>query len=650
MSTSTPTAANGSAGGAAAPPAQPDPVVETVRSTVVSERLLEDSWQTRSRRVTSRELAAEAVAAVLFLGAAGTLALAAGGSKALDLSQAALLVVLYALVSRVEFPIGAGYVVPSYLVLVPMLVLLPPALVPLLAALGLVLGALGQWLTRRAGPERLLFSIPDAWHAVGPALVLVLLAPGGAALTLWTIYLAAFVAGCLFDLASATLREAAALDVAPRLQVRVLSRVWIVDACLAPVGLLAAQSASHAPARVLLVVPLGALLLIMARDRSAHIAQAMRRLEQASTDVLTGLGNRRLLTADLAERLESGAQSKPLLLMLFDLDGFKRYNDTFGHLAGDAVLARLGGKLAAAVRPHGTAYRLGGDEFCVLLEGDPERFAEPLAAAAWALTEAGEEFTIRPSFGAVLLPAEADGADHALQLADERMYARKRGRTSDAQEQARDVLVRSMQARQPGLQEHSSGVAELAVCIGRRLGLDAEGLDEVTRAAELHDVGKVGIPDAILAKPSALDPEEWEFMRQHTILGERILSAAPALRPVARVVRSTHERWDGHGYPDGLTGEQIPLSARIVAVCDAYEAMVAHRPYRTALGHAYACQELAAEAGRQFDPAVVAAFLDEVGSWGAQELTPARVSRGSEDDRRDEIGAYLRELLAACPR
>ena len=124
--------------------------------------------------------------------------------------------------------------------------------------------------------------------------------------------------------------------------------------------------------------------------------------------------------------------------------------------------------------------------------------------------------------------------------------------------------------------------------------MNAEELDEVVRAAELHDVGKVGVPDAILDKPAALDEGEWEFMRQHTILGERILNAAPALRPVARIVRSTHERWDGGGYPDGLAGEQIPLSARIVAVCDAYEAMVSDRPYRPALGHDEACRELRA--------------------------------------------------------
>jgi HD-GYP domain-containing protein (c-di-GMP phosphodiesterase class II) len=142
--------------------------------------------------------------------------------------------------------------------------------------------------------------------------------------------------------------------------------------------------------------------------------------------------------------------------------------------------------------------------------------------------------------------------------------------------------------------------------------MDSEQLDEVARAAELHDVGKVGIPDAILNKPDRLDAGEWEFMRQHTILGERILNAAAALRPVARLVRSSHERWDGTGYPDRLAGAEAPLGSRIIAVCDAYEAMTADRAYRRALSPAAAAQELRAGAGTQFDPEVVAAFLDAI--------------------------------------
>jgi HD-GYP domain-containing protein (c-di-GMP phosphodiesterase class II) len=130
----------------------------------------------------------------------------------------------------------------------------------------------------------------------------------------------------------------------------------------------------------------------------------------------------------------------------------------------------------------------------------------------------------------------------------------------------------------------------------------------VKLAAELHDVGKVAIPDAILNKPGPLNEDEWAFMRRHTLIGERIVAAAPALCGVAKLVRASHERWDGGGYPDGIAGENIPLGARIVAVCDAYDAIVADRPYRGARSSAAALAELRRCAGTQFDPAVVEAF------------------------------------------
>jgi diguanylate cyclase (GGDEF)-like protein len=298
--------------------------------------------------------------------------------------------------------------------------------------------------------------------------------------------------------------------------------------------------------------------------------------------------------------------------MLFDLDGFKTYNDTFGHLAGDALLARLGDKLAAAAFPHGAAYRLGGDEFCALLPARRGELHELVGRAASALCESGETFSVRASCGAVLLPHEAQTPDYALQLADERMYQHKQGRPSEVREQTRDLLVRIMHAKQPGLPDHSSGVARRALRVGRRLGMNAEQLDELARAAELHDIGKVGIPDAILDKPGELDEHEWDFIRQHTILGERILSAASALRPVATIVRASHERWDGRGYPDRLRGEEIPLGARIVAVCDAYEAITDDRCYRPARTPEFAREELLREAGHQFDPVVVEAFLHEL--------------------------------------
>ena len=170
------------------------------------------------------------------------------------------------------------------------------------------------------------------------------------------------------------------------------------------------------------------------------------------------------------------------------------------------------------------------------------------------------------------------------------------------------MLLSTLSERQPDLHDHVHDVAEMAIAVGRELEMTPEELDEVGRAAELHDVGKVAIPDAILNKPTALNASEWSFMRRHTIIGERILLSAPALRPVARIVRSSHERWDGGGYPDGLAGDEIPLGSRVVAVCDAFDAMTTDRPYRPAVPEQTALSELASCAGSQFDPNVVAAF------------------------------------------
>jgi two-component system cell cycle response regulator len=227
------------------------------------------------------------------------------------------------------------------------------------------------------------------------------------------------------------------------------------------------------------------------------------------------------------------------------------------------------------------------------------------------------------------------------------LYARKQTRGAHAKDPTRDVLMRIMQAKGPALHDHSSEVAELARRIGRRLQMTVEELDELGRAAELHDVGKVGIPDAILDKPGELSTDEWEFMRQHTLLGERILSAAPALRPVALLVRASHERWDGRGYPDGLAGAEIPLGARIIAVCDAYEAMTGDRIYREARSHAEARDELVREAGHQFDPAVVEAFLAEVDER-RRSPRPARQLESADHDAG--IAAVTAQLEATMAR
>ena len=255
---------------------------EDIRSDDAAERLLEDSWETRSRGVDRRELLTELVAGGLFLLGAVALLFVPGATAGLDVALAVALVVLYALVSRVEFPVGAGYVFPSQLVLVPMLLLLPPAIVPLLVAAGLVIVRVDRPAPPAAAPRcALLFAIPDAWHALGPALVLVIAGAPQLDLSNLPLLGAALLVGCLFDAASATLREAAARGIAPQLQIKVLAHVVLVDACLAPIGFLAGLAASRHAAAVLLVLPLAALLMLLARDRHARIEQAQSRLQLA---------------------------------------------------------------------------------------------------------------------------------------------------------------------------------------------------------------------------------------------------------------------------------------------------------------------------------------------------------------------------------
>jgi len=173
-------------------------------------------------------------------------------------------------------------------------------------------------------------------------------------------------------------------------------------------------------------------------------------------------------------------------------------------------------------------------------------------------------------------------------------------------------MLRVLAERHPDLHEHGAVVAALARAVGERMGMAARELDDVERAAELHDIGKIAIPDAILNKPGPLDAEERRFMRRHTLIGESMLSAAPVLQSASKVVRSSHERFDGKGYPDGLSGEQIPLASRIILVCDAFHAMTSDRPYQSAQSVESALAELNRCAGSQFDPAVVAAFQAEV--------------------------------------
>lgn len=343
-------------------------------------------------------------------------------------------------------------------------------------------------------------------------------------------------------------------------------------------------------------------------DENAVLLEASR--EHAVTDQLTGLRNRRGLMGDIEESLLSVTAEEQLVLAIFDLDGFKQYNDTFGHPAGDALLARLGDRLATALGDRAVAYRMGGDEFCLLAHDSTDGGTATVVLAAGALSEAGDAFTIGCSYGSALVPSEARTGEDALRLADQRMYEQKTTSRSSAVKQSSDVLLKVLSERSADLEEHLSGVARLAQLTAAKLGLSEYEVRYTRLAASLHDVGKSAIPDAILEKPGPLDEEEWAFIRRHTVIGERIIRAAPSLAHAAELVRASHEHVDGRGYPDGLRGEEIPIGARVIAVCDAFDAMRAERVYSASMSAEDALAELRRCAGTQFDETVVEAFCD----------------------------------------
>lgn len=362
----------------------------------------------------------------------------------------------------------------------------------------------------------------------------------------------------------------------------------------------------------------------LAFNENVALLQASRR--EALTDSLSGLRNRRMLMRELESALAEPRTRQTLVF--FDLDGFKHYNDAFGHVAGDALLWRLSRKLATSVEGHGVAYRLGGDEFCVVLDPPAVAGEARIDAANRALVEHGDGFSIVASYGIAQLPAEAATAEEAVRLADERMYVNKDSRRGTGIQQAHSVLVQVLVEREPELQEHLRVVALLAQRTAVELGVRSVELDRVVRAAELHDVGKIAVPDTVLHKRGPLDDGEWMLMRQHPVVGERILAAVPALDVVGRLVRASHERWDGTGYPDRLRGDDIPLGARIIAVCDAFDAMTSDRPYATPVDPKLALRELRRCAGTQFDPAVVDAFCSIGPAVVTRPAIPAAAAPG----------------------
>ena len=365
-----------------------------------------------------------------------------------------------------------------------------------------------------------------------------------------------------------------------------------------------------------------------ARRRVAELELELSRRAQRDPLVRSALSLgafRSQLELDVARAHRYG---RPLTVALLDIDGFRDLNREHGYGAGDAVLVAVGGLISQTTRVHDLACRMGGDEFSILLPetGAPDAVTtverilvelEDLEAAgirgvsaSVGLATLGEGQRLEALLAAThsaLEQARAGGGRQAAVYGE----SAEEGKVLDELWHGHAIvaLASALQERDRYTGEHSESVVDLTARVGEALALSAEEIGRIRTAALLHDIGKVGVPDEVLRKPGPLTEHDWEVMRQHPAIGERILRAIPGLGAVARIVRHEHERWDGTGYPDGLAGPAIPIGSRIILACDAYHAMVSDRPYRRAMLHSDAMSQLTAGAGTQFDPEVVEALV-----------------------------------------
>jgi len=349
----------------------------------------------------------------------------------------------------------------------------------------------------------------------------------------------------------------------------------------------------------IVAVPLLVAVLVLWRSNRALRAGTHA---AADADPVTGLPGRPRFIADLDARLARPASTT---LLLARIDGFAAYDAAFGHRAGDALLVRLAEELRRAVRDEGTAYRPSGTTFCVLTTDDVRSVDNLERRVTGALGAQGTGFVVAASVGRVGLPSEASTAADALRLADARADLARRA----ADPKPRDASPTSALAEALALTgDHALGSCELAEAVAKRMGMSALERAHVRLAAQLSGLGKLAIPDTLLRKAGELTGAELDYVRDHPVIAERILLRARGLEAVAAIVRSSREHVDGSGHPDGLVASEIPLGSRIVAVCDAFDAMLSHRPWRPSMSTEEALDELREGAGTQFDVAVVNAF------------------------------------------
>lgn len=358
-----------------------------------------------------------------------------------------------------------------------------------------------------------------------------------------------------------------------------------------------------------------------------------RALDAADRDPVTGLLNHRAFHQRLQAELEIARSSDASLsLAMIDMNNFKLFNDTYGHLAGDAVLRQVAEALLIECPVQALLARYGGDEYAIAAPGYDEhqlvdlaeRIRDRLLQTGY-IDPGGTRVPIALAFGIACFPTDASYRHDLINIADQNLYEAKhseggiRGASASEREnrelrvhasfETLDALVSAVDNKDRYTRKHSEDVTEYALWIAEEIGFSEEAKRTVRRAGLLHDVGKIGVPDGILRKPGRLTPEEFEIVQRHPRLGELIVSAIPGMEDIVDGVRSHHERYDGAGYPDGLLGDDIPLMGRILAVADAFSAMTTDRPYRRGMDWPESLSRIEAGIGTQFDPKMATHFL-----------------------------------------
>ena len=331
-------------------------------------------------------------------------------------------------------------------------------------------------------------------------------------------------------------------------------------------------------------------------------------------DDLTGLYNRAYFAQELVRLGKDFSRSMPITIISIDIDGLKLINDTLGHKAGDELLIMAAKIISMPFRKIDMIARIGGDEFCIILPSTDYQAALVKKAVIVKLIDKHNDEKPSTKMNMSIGVATSEGIEgeniyDVYRRADENMYEYKVIHTDSPNSGVVDMLLTALSERDFMAQGHSKRLKDLAVMMADKMNLSDDERRNLILLAKMHDLGKVGIPDKILFKPRKLSEEEYEKMKEHVRIGNKIAARSKDLFFIANLILHHHEFWDGNGYPDGLKGEEIPLECRIFSIMDAYDAMISTRPYRDKISKKEAIAELRKHSGTQFEPRLVDEFV-----------------------------------------